>query len=70
MSVNEGTNIRLGEGIRVTDRRRWQSARTSPIGDVGSERVNSYYKMRPLFFVIANGGFQLVKWFMLGSGFR
>ena len=26
-------------GIEVADRRRWQSAMTSPIGDVGSERV-------------------------------
>ena len=29
----------LGEGVQVADRRRWQSAVTSPIGDVGSERV-------------------------------
>ena len=26
-------------GIYVADQRRWQSAMTSPIGDVGSERV-------------------------------
>ena len=26
-------------GVQVADRRRWQSAMTSPIGDVGSERV-------------------------------
>ena len=26
--------------IEVADRRRWQSAMTSPIGDVGSKRVN------------------------------
>ena len=41
MSVNKGTKIRLGEGVQVADRRRWQSAMTSPIGDVGSERVKS-----------------------------
>ena len=28
------------EGVQVADRRRWQSPLTSPIGDVGSERVN------------------------------
>ena len=28
-----------GLSIQVADRRRWQSAMTSPIGDVGSERV-------------------------------
>ena len=39
-SVNEGTWIRLGKGVQVADRRHWQSAMTSPIGDVGSERVN------------------------------
>ena len=39
MYVYEGTYIRLGEGVQVADRRRWQSAMTSPIGDVGSERV-------------------------------
>ena len=27
------------EGVQVADRRLWQSAMTSPIGDVGSERV-------------------------------
>ena len=31
----------LGEGLQVADRRRWQSAMTSPIGDVGSERVKT-----------------------------
>ena len=40
MSVNKGTLVRLGEGGQVADRRRWQSAMTSTIGDVGSERVN------------------------------
>ena len=44
MSVNKGTKIRLGEGVQVADRRRWQSAMTSPIGDVGSERVKEIYK--------------------------
>ena len=39
MSVNKGALIRLGDGVQVADRRRWQSAMTSPIGDVGSERV-------------------------------
>ena len=39
MSINKGTKIRFGEGVKVADRRRWQSAMTSPIGDVGSERV-------------------------------
>ena len=42
MSVNKGISIRLGEGAQVADRRRWQSAMTSPIGDVGSERVNAF----------------------------
>ena len=28
-------------GVQVADRRRWQSAVTSPIGDVGSERVKA-----------------------------
>ena len=41
MSVNKGTKIRLGEEVQVADRRRWQSAMTSPIGDVGSERVKA-----------------------------
>ena len=41
MSENEGTEISLGEGVQVADRRRWQSAMTSPIGDVGSERVKA-----------------------------
>ena len=40
-SVNEGTWIRLGKGVQVADRRHWQSAMTSPIGDVGSERVKA-----------------------------
>ena len=40
MSESKRTYIRLGEGIQVAERRRWQSAMTSPIGDVGSERVN------------------------------
>ena len=31
--------MRLGEGVQVADRRPWQSAKTSPIGDPGSERV-------------------------------
>ena len=35
------------EGLQVADRRRWQSAMTSPIGDVGSERV----KWRIIFSV-------------------
>ena len=39
MSVNKGTSIRFWEGLQVADRRNWQSALTSPIGDVGSERV-------------------------------
>ena len=39
MSVNKRTQIRLDEGVQVADRRRWQSAMTSLIGDVGSERV-------------------------------
>ena len=30
--------MRLGEGAQVTDRRHWQSAMKSPIGNVGSER--------------------------------
>ena len=36
----------LVEGVQVAVRRRWQSAITSPIGDVGSERVKmkSFYK--------------------------
>ena len=38
-SVNKGTRIRLGEGVQVADPPRWQSSMTSPIGDVGSERV-------------------------------
>ena len=38
-SINNGPHIWLGEGVQVADRRRWQSAMTSPIGDVGSERV-------------------------------
>ena len=42
MSVNKGTSMRLGEGVQVADRRRWQSAMTSPIGDVGSERVKRF----------------------------
>ena len=29
--------------------------------------LNRYDKMRPLFFKIAHGPFQRVKWFMLGS---
>ena len=38
MSVND--EIKTGsEMTLVADRRRWQSAMTSPIGDVGSERV-------------------------------
>ena len=41
MSATEGTSIGLREGVQVADRRRWQSAMTSPIGDVGSERVNN-----------------------------
>ena len=31
--------------------------------------LNRYDKMRPLFFKIAHGPFQRVKWFILGSGF-
>ena len=31
----------VGNVVQVADRRRWQSAMTSPIGDVGSERVKS-----------------------------
>ena len=30
-------------GVQVADWRRWQSAMTSPIGDVGSERVNNNF---------------------------
>ena len=32
--------------------------------------LNCYEKTRPLFFKIAHGPFQRVKWFILGSGFR
>ena len=35
-----GTLNSVRDGAQVADRRRWQSAMTSPIGDVGSERVN------------------------------
>ena len=45
MVINKGTSIRLGEGLQVADRRRWQSAMTSPIGDVGSERVKEPCEM-------------------------
>ena len=37
--------------VQVADRRRWQSAMTSPIGDVGSERVKVNFK-----FVSEGGG--------------
>ena len=50
MSVNIGTLIRLGEEFQVADRRRWQSAMTSPIGDVGSERVNHGERIDPINF--------------------
>ena len=32
--------------------------------------LNPYDKMMPLFFKIAHGPFQRVKWLILGSGFR
>ena len=35
-------NMVMG-GVQVADRRRWQSAMTSPIGNLGSERVNQVY---------------------------
>ena len=38
-NVCKRRNFNKVRGIQVTDRRRWQSAMTSPIGDVGSERV-------------------------------
>ena len=45
--------IRLGEGVIhvAADRRRWQSAMTSKIGDVGSERVKGGLKVvvHPVF---------------------
>ena len=41
MSVNKMTYMWLGEGPKVADRPCWQPAMTSPIGDVGSERVNT-----------------------------
>ena len=41
MYVHKGTLIKLGERVQVADRRHWQSDMTSPIGDVGSERVNT-----------------------------
>ena len=52
MSVNKGTKIRLGKGVQVADRRRWQSAMTSPIGDVGSERVEHNRMYIPMLGVI------------------
>ena len=48
MSVNKGTLVRFGEGSQVADRRRWQSAMTSPIGDVGSERVKATMKQKKI----------------------
>ena len=54
MSVNKGTQIRFGEGVQVADRRRWQSAMTSPIGDVGSERVNLLDYASPLIKMFYN----------------
>ena len=41
-----GSLNRVGKVVQVADRRRWQSAMTSPIGDVGSERVKKYKCMR------------------------
>ena len=39
---------KVREGVQVADRRRWQSAMTSPIGDVGSERVKQGYLIERL----------------------
>ena len=39
-----------GEGVQVADWRHWQSAMTSLIGDVGSERVNPFNMFKYCIF--------------------
>ena len=46
------------EGVQVADRRRWQSAMTSPIGDVGSERVKTIWHAINRFFLTGHPPFE------------